>query len=274
MLDIFPEGLIRLEKLNANNLLVKLWKRAYIMSLKKCCRIVVLGRDMRSYIEKVYPESVNKIEYIPLWHDDKLIHPMKLDNNSFYKKLQCPGYFIAQYSGNMGLWNDMESIGKAVLQSPEGVFFVFIGDGMRKKELQDILSTNIRSNFMFLPFQPTETLCETLTGCHVAIVSLRKGMEGMAVPSKIYGILAAGIPVIAMVPEESEIAYLVNEEKCGFVIQSDDHEGLIDSIEVMKSDDSLRRKLGKNGRVAFEKKYTTKIIAERYLTMIDEIESE
>jgi glycosyltransferase involved in cell wall biosynthesis len=229
---------------------------------------------MHKYIEELLPGLAGKIEYIPHWHDDKLIYPVKLEDNSFFKNLNVPGLFVVQYAGNMGLWNDMQAIGRAVIQNPKGVFFVFVGDGMRKKELQDIISTNVSTNAMFLPFQPAENLCEVLTGCHAAIVSLRAGMEGMAVPSKIYGILAAGIPVIAMVPEESEIAYLVNEEKCGIVVQPDDHEGLNKSIEKLKSDNNLRKNYGKNGRAAFENKYTTKIIADKYLMLIDEVENE
>ena len=271
LLDIYPEGLIRLGKLKANNWLVRYWKRANINALKRSYKVIVLGRDMSKYIQEIYPGSGNKIEYIPHWQDDRLIHPSDMETNTFFRDLDLEGYFVVQYSGNMGLWNDMESIGKAVGISKENVFFVFIGDGIRKKELQDIITSTLRLNTIFLPFQPMENLCEVLTGCHIALVSLRRGMEGMAVPSKIYGILAAGTPVIALVPENSEIAYLVEEENCGIVVQPDDYEGLNDAIIKLQEDNNLRIKLGINGRKAFEKKYTTKVISEKYIKLLNEL---
>ena len=154
MLDIYPEGLIRLGKLNGKNILVRFWKRAYIRSLERSTRIIVLGRDMQDFIGKISPDIMNKTEYIPHWQDDKLIHPMELESNKFFNDLHLGGSFVVQYSGNMGLWNDMESIGRAVILKPEGVFYVFIGDGIRKKELQDIISTGTSTNTVFLPFQP------------------------------------------------------------------------------------------------------------------------
>lgn len=270
LLDIYPEGLIRLGKLNANNLLVRFWKRANINALKRSFKIIVIGRDMREYVHEIYPESVNKIEYIPNWQDDRLIHPADLNTNSFFKDLNHKDSFVVQYSGNMGLWNDMEAIGKATVISKKDVFFVFIGDGIRKNELQRNVSEN-HNNYIFLPFQPTDILSEVLTSCHVALVSLRKGMEGMAVPCKIYGILAAGTPVIALVPENSEIAYVIEEEKCGIVVPPDDYEGLNNAIIKLMEDNALRIEFGANGRRAFEKKYTTKIISDKYIMLLNDL---
>ncbi|MBA7585452.1 hypothetical protein ES708_27434 [subsurface metagenome] len=90
----------------------------------------------------------------------------------------------------------------------------------------------------------------------------------MAVPSKIYGILAAGVPVIALVPEQSEIAYIIREENCGYVIDPCDVDGLINAVLELKSNEKLRKEMGINGRKAFEQKYTTKIIAEKYKLLI------
>lgn len=97
----------------------------------------------------------------------------------------------------MGLWNEMETFGKAVKKNVEGVLFMFVGGGMRKNELLSTFSADDQKNVLILPFQPNEKLSNVLTGCHVGLVSLRDGLEGMAVPSKIYGIMAAGVPVIA-----------------------------------------------------------------------------
>jgi glycosyltransferase involved in cell wall biosynthesis len=179
--------------------------------------------------------------------------------------------FIVQYSGNMGLWNDMESFGKSVNSNLEGVHYVFIGGGMREQELHQSISEENPPNALFLPFQPMEKICIVLTGCHASLVSLREGLEGMAVPSKIYGILAAGVPVLALVPQKSEIAYIVEEEQCGMVIDPGDVEGLDQAIVKLKSDEVLRNEMARNSRNAFLKKYTIEIIGERYLQLLRDL---
>jgi len=271
MLDIFPEGLIRLGKISRNNPITKIWKGMFIRSLKRSNKILVLGRDMEDYIESIYTEGKKKIEYIPHWQDEKLIHPIPFNENPFVEEYQMKNKFVIQYSGNMGLWNDMATIGKAAGQSAADVNFVFIGDGIRKTELTEAISDKNSENILYLPFQPGEKLSEALSGCHISLVTLREGLEGMAVPSKIYGILASGIPVIALVPQNSEIAYIVNEEKCGIVINPNDPKELLQAIYMLKSDDNLRREMGLNARKAFDMKYTTGIIAEKYLKIIEEV---
>ena len=128
-----------------------------------------------------------------------------------------------------------------------------------------------QTNFRILQFQPNEVYNDIISASHVHLVTLREGLEGIAVPSKIYGILAAGRPVIAMVPEHSEIAYIVKEENCGILLNPDDLNGLLDAIRLLKSDESLARQYGENSRKAFENKYTTRIIAERYKSVLKKL---
>jgi len=272
MLDIFPEGLIRVGKMPPGSLLGKQWKRLFIRALKRSEKIVVLGRDMGEYISWIYPGGADKIEYIPHWQDERLVNPIALDGHPFISEHNLQGQFIVQYSGNMGLWNDMATFGKAVNKDLEGVYYLFIGGGIRQTELHDAIAEGERDNVLFLPFQPAEKLGEVLTGCHVSLVSLRSGLEGMAVPSKIYGILAAGTPVIALVPGKSEITYIVEEENCGYVIEPGDVNGLLDAILKLKSDEKLRTEMGSNARRAFETKYTTRIISWKYKLLRDKLD--
>jgi glycosyltransferase involved in cell wall biosynthesis len=269
LLDIFPEGLIRLGKLRRNNLLVGMWNRLFIFSLNYSDRLIVIGRDMKTWIAK-YITDTGKIYYVPLWHDDELITPLELDENEIVEQYSLKGKFIVQYSGNMGLWNDMRTIGKAVMLKPSGVLFMFIGNGMRENELLESFYMEIPENVLMLPFQPKENFRKSITACHASIVSLAGGLDGMAVPSKIYGIMAAGIPVIAVVPQESEIAMIVQEEDCGIVVCPGDLNGLINAIVDIQLNEDKRKRMGSNGRKAFEEKYAIGKIASRYKTIICE----
>jgi len=272
LLDIFPDGLIRLGKVSKRKFFIRLWKRLNVAALKKSEKIIVIGRDMKQWLANVYKGGLAKSVYIPLWQDDSLIYPIEFDENEFVKEHQLQTKFVVQYSGNMGLWNEMETFGEAVKRNVEGVLFMFVGGGMRKNELLSTFSADNQKNVLILPFQPNEKLSNVLTGCHVGLVSLREGLEGMAVPSKIYGIMAAGVPVIAMVPQQSEIAYIIREENCGYIVDPGDADGLINAVLELKSDEQLRTKMGINGRKAFEQKYTTKKIADKYKLLLQALD--
>lgn len=266
LMDVFPDGLIRLKKASPLNPFIRVWQFLHVAALKRSSAIVVIGRDMRDWLCTIYPGGITKIKYIPLWQDEELLKPMEFCDNKFVKELNLEEFFVVQYSGNMGLWNAMETIGEAVNKMPD-VKFLIIGDGMRKGELLGSIDDET-SNILLLPFQPNDKYAQTVTACHVALVSLREGLEGMAVPSKIIGIMGAGIPVIALVPEQSEIAYIIEEEQCGIVVSPSDSDGLVVAISKLQTDENLRRRLGQNGREAFLKKYTSRIIAENYKSLL------
>jgi colanic acid biosynthesis glycosyl transferase WcaI len=271
LLDIFPEGLVRLGNMSKKNVFVRFWQYLFIISLKKSEKIIVIGRDMKKWTEDIYPQAGNKTEYIPLWQDEKLIFPQDYSRNTFVIENKLTDKFVIQYSGNMGLWNEMSTMGKAVRENLKDVVFLFVGGGMRKKELLEAISEENIKNVMILPFQPNDSFNTILSACHVGLVTMRDNLEGMAVPSKIYGIMAAGKPIIALVPLNSEIAYIVTEENCGFVVKPGDVEEFIRVICLLKKDENLRIRMGQNSRMAFEEKYSTRKIAGRYKLLIEEL---
>lgn len=273
LLDVFPEGIIRLGIVSEKNPLIKIWHFLFLKSLSRCFRVIVIGRDMQKWLEQECKEMTGNIEYIPHWQDDKLISPVPFVTNSVVRSKNLESKFVVQYSGNFGLWNEVKTMGRVVSMNLDDVLFMFVGDGIRKEELLKELSKAVNENYILLPFQKNEDFNNYITASHVQLVSLREGLEGMAVPSKIYGILAAGIPVIAMVPESSEIALIVKEEGCGIVLNPEDQEGLKNSILKLKSDAELRIKMGQNSRKAFEQKYSCSKIAGEYKRVLNEMYS-
>ncbi len=271
LLDVFPDGLVRLKKASPENIFIKIWQMMHFAAIRRCSKVVAIGRDMREWLLNSCQGVSGKVHYIPVWQDDELISPVPFSRNPFVEVHNLKDKFVVQYSGNMGLWNEMSTFAEAVNRKPEQVMFVFIGGGMRYKELIDAFSEPDPENVLLISFLPNREYAAAVSACHTALVSLRSGVEGMAVPSKMIGIMAAGIPVIAVVPRESEIAYIVSEENCGLIVQPGDTEGLINAINKLKSDDALRIRLGKNGRDAFEKKYTTRIVAGRYMELFNDI---
>lgn len=269
LMDIFPDGLIRLGKASPYNPLVWLWKRWHKNALRHSSQIVTIGRDMAEWVRSEVP-SINdkRLSVIPIWQDEMLISPKPWVENPFVSRNGLEGKFVVQFSGNMGLWNDMETIGKAVRAGIPGVMFMFIGDGIRRGELLNSIGNDNPDNAIFLPFLSNEEYAYSVTACHCGLVTLRMEAVGMAVPSKIIGILAAGIPVLAVSPDDSELARIVKENGCGLVVKPGDVEKLVSSILFLRDNEAVRTQMGRNARAAFEEKYTTAKAAESYSMLL------
>ena len=267
--DVFPEGLVRIGKLSYKSTIVKFWNKLNRYTFKRSEIIIVLGRDMKSWLNSFATFSISKTEVIPIWQDGNLIQPMHFSKSIFAKENRMENKFVIQYSGNMGLWNDMIFFAEAILQVKDpGILFTFIGDGIRKNEMYKVWNNIVPDNVQLFPFQPKSKLNDVLSACHIALVSLRDGAQGMAVPSKIMGILASGRPTLAVVSKESEISYILNEEKCGIQVEPGDKSGFLNAIELLKSNPALMDEMGQHARKAFEKKYSVDIIAEKYIDLI------
>lgn len=268
LMDIFPDGLIQLGKVSRRNPFIRLWKRWHKGAFSRSRKLIVIGRDMHVWLTNEFPDAAEKIYYIPLWQDEKLLSPIPFEENPFVISHHLKENFEIQFSGNMGLWNDLDTVGKVVKTNLPGVHFTFIGGGIRKNELMNAVGTKNPSNATFLPFVSNNEYASSVTACHCGLVTLREDALGMAVPSKIIGILAAGTPVLAIAPKNSELAFIVNEERCGFVVDPGDVDGLVYAINYLKEHEQERKQMGLNGRKAFEKKYTTAKAAESYAKLI------
>jgi GDP-D-mannose 3', 5'-epimerase len=157
----------------------------------------------------------------------------------------------------MGLWHDMDGIVRAAerLRDDPRVAFVLIGDGIRRASAQRLARKLALTKVLWRDFVPAERLAESLSGCHAALISLRKGLHGITVPSKLYGIMAAGRPLLAQVPPGSEIAMTVDERRCGLVAPPGDVDGLASAIRHLVDRPGLAH-MGGNAFSFYRSRYT------------------
>jgi colanic acid biosynthesis glycosyl transferase WcaI len=270
MHDVYPEGLVAVNKLAPTSLATKLWRALNKLSYRYANKIVVLGRDMQELLMNNYAITADKIAYIPNWSLTSTEAPISFENNSLAQELQLQDKFVVQYSGNMGLWHDIDTFIQAAaqLQRNPNIKFLFIGNGIRQKQAQQLAAEFKLTNIIWLDFLPKEQLNTSLTCAHIALISLNVGLEGIAVPCKLYGILSSGKAIIAQVPAKSEIAYTVTEEECGFVVQPGDVNGLVEKIEVLEANRDLTSKMGCRSFQAYQSKYTIEIITKQFKSML------
>ena len=160
------------------------------------------------------------------------------------------------------------------LREHKRIKFLFIGDGRRKREAQALATELGATNITWLPYQPKESLNDSLACCHVALISQREGLQGVAVPCKLYGILASGRAVIGLVPCSSEVALVIEEEKCGLVLRPDDDQGLAAAILALLEKPEDVREMGQRARRAYQQKYTLEHGVERFTEAISGLEDE
>lgn len=216
--DVYPELAEELGVIPRGGLLARVLRAVSTRALRQQDRIVAVGRCMRDRLVRRGIDA-KKIEVIPNWSP---VAPVSADAaDAMRKKLGWEGKFIALYSGNIGLAHDFETLVEAAkLLEGGSVTMVFAGEGPRLEEVKR--ATRDLGHVLFLPPQPKEELASFLAAADVHLVSVRAGLEGMVVPSKAYGILAAGRPMIYVGAADAEIALLVRETGAGRVVANDD----------------------------------------------------
>jgi colanic acid biosynthesis glycosyl transferase WcaI len=234
-------------------------------------RTVVLGQDMhlRLIAKGVAPE---RIRVVPDWVDCDLVRPLK--DNPFRR--QFGSKFVVMYSGNIGLSQQLEVVSAAAerLRSEPRIAFVLIGEGARKPWLMRQARERRLTNVSFMPYLPREQLAESLGAGDLHIIPLSAGVAGCLVPSKVYGILAAGRPFIAMMAENAEVVRLAREYRVGFVTPPGDEDALTQAIlAAWRAPDAIREMGFRARRLACER-FDRRVVTPVFAAMLDEVMEE
>jgi glycosyltransferase involved in cell wall biosynthesis len=257
ILDAYPESLIALG-MKPRSIGARVWFWSNKIAYRRASEMVVLGRDMTTMLVNNYGLDERRIVYIPHWSAIEAPDPMPIEDSEMLRRLGLEDKFVVQYSGNMGMWHDMNIFVRAAkeLEDDPSIHFLFIGSGVRRDAAVALSEELETKNVTWHDFVPLSQLRESLSCCHAALISLRAGLEGVAVPSKLYGILMSGRAIIAQVPLETETAYTIDEGDCGVVVAPDDLEGLVRTIREIAADPEGTARMGRNAFEAYRTKYT------------------
>jgi glycosyltransferase involved in cell wall biosynthesis len=272
--DVYPDIAMRLGYLRKGSVLCRTWERMNRNMMRRAAAVIVLGRDMEEKVrEKLGRSEWEKIHVIPNWSDGDAILPIDKEENPFLTEIGLePSTFIVQYSGNMGLSHDMETIIEAASRLQDlSIKFLFIGGGGKREKIDKMAADLRLDNVQFLPYQPKEKLKYSLSCSDVSLVCLELGVEGLSVPSKYYGILASGRPVIALMGERSEVAMSVLESGCGYVLPPGNPEALANRIRYLFDHPDAAREMGRKAREVLEKNYSRRVLAVKYLDLLREV---
>ncbi len=222
--DIYPELAEALGVLRVGGLMSRILRALSNWALSRYDRIVSVGRCMSERLHErgLAPESIT---VIPNWADTQAIRPINHGTNPLRTEWSLEDRFVVMYAGNLGLAHPVEAILEAaqlLIESAPNTLFLFVGEGPRLSWLSSQAQALQLDNVRFLPFQPTEKLAYVLSAADVHLAGMYDRLCGLVVPSKVYGVMAAGRPCLFLGPEGSEIARLIREHDCGAVVPSAD----------------------------------------------------
>lgn len=264
--DVYPDIAVRLGTFSARSPIVWLWSRITRLILRQSARLIVIGRDMAEVVAgKVPPSHHGRIELIPNWSDETRVCPRARAGNPFAQAHNGDGRFVVQYSGRMGRTHNLEPLlAAADLLRDEPVRFQLIGDGAKRRRLEALARARKLTNVQFLPYQPIEILDQVLSAPDLAVVCLDERFTGLSVPSKTYGVMAAGRPLLGFLDPQGEIARTISENECGAVLPHPDGAQVAAVIRELMHDPARLAQLGDNGRRAFLRAYTLSHAVDRY----------
>jgi glycosyltransferase involved in cell wall biosynthesis len=264
--DLFPEVAVLLTDFRSDTVNGAL-QRVNQFLCRRAARIVALGETMRERLIENKGAPRQRTVVIPSGADNSAIQPGP-HRNAFAAEHGLLDKFVVMHSGNMGLSQSLDTVvdAAALLRHLPDVRIVFQGDGVKKADLQARVAALGLSNVLFLPFQPRERLGESFAAADVFIVSLQDGLAGYIVPSKLYGILAAGRPYVAAVEPTCEVAAITRQHDCGTVCAPRDPGAMADAIETMYRDRPMTERMGANARQA-GLTFDRRLQAERYMDL-------
>jgi colanic acid biosynthesis glycosyl transferase WcaI len=248
--DIFPEVGRLLEDFQSE-LVDRVLQQVTCFLVRKAERSVALGATMRRRLIEEKGAETSRVVIIPDWADCIDIVPGPRQN-AFSLAHGLSDKFVVMHSGNIGLSQGLESIVQVAghLQAFPDIQMVFIGEGVKKAHLEAQAQTLGVQNVRFLPYQPKENLRHSFASADVFLISLKRGLAGYIVPSKLYGILAAGRPYVAAVEEACEVAAISRAYNCGLVAEPENPQDVANNILTLYHDRQLAQQLGLNARKA------------------------
>jgi colanic acid biosynthesis glycosyl transferase WcaI len=222
VMDVNPDQMVALGLAHRGDVSVRAFEWLNRLILRRADDVIVLDRFMATRINQKVDVS-SKLSILPPWPAEDPESTVDHADNPFRRKHDLNGKVVVMYSGNHGRSNPLGTILEAavrVLDEPRLVL-LFVGGGVGKREVEDTNAANIRS----LPYQPQSELRYSLSAADVHLVTVGDAIPGIVHPSKVYGAMAVGRPILLVGPDENHVADILAEHPIGWHVRHGDVDG-------------------------------------------------
>ena len=275
--DFNPEQIMAVNY-SKNKIIINLMMILDKFSCKMSNLIITVGRDLLETVNKRFNyKNVPKTVLINNWINEKEVYPLDYNNQNviqFKQKYQLENKFVIMYSGNIGLYYDLENILKVVEKiKPETktndnrkVIFAFVGEGTILEKLKKYKEEKNMDNVIFIPYQKKEDLIYSLNAADVHWCINAKGIKGVSCPSKYYGIAAVAKPILGVLEENTEIRLLIEETKGGLISNPGDYDSIYENINwfIQNANSEELQNMGKRSREYLLHNLTKEISINKY----------
>ena len=270
--DIHPDLSIESGILK-NPLAIKMAKAFEKWTYKHSPVILVISEGFKNnLLAKGVPAE--KIRIIPNWVDTDFLRPQRKEN-PVAARLGLDKAFVAMYSGTISISSNaaLERILESakILEAAKDIKIVLVGEGLKKRSLEDKAAALGLKNVVFLPFQPYGDLPAMLSGADILLVPLDREKSHLSVPSKLYNFMAAGRPILGLADTSSEVAGLIGSTDCGICAEPDDPRDIARAILKIKNAPAQARRWGENGRKYAETTFGKDVVLRKYEELIESL---
>lgn len=276
VMDLHPDAEFELGMLKRTSLLGRFLAFACAHPMRTATKNVVLGpyQGQRLVARRVSPA---RIAEIPVWSSADEVSPIDHRFNPLRTELGWDGKFVVLYSGNAGLVHRFDELCHAMRvleRRAPGVRFAFVGGGPRRAEIEAFAAEHELANVEFHGYLPREALKHSLPAGDVHFMSLEPAQTGVAVPGKLYGILAAGRPVLFVGAERCESADTVRDAEAGLCFEPGAGDALADAIESLALDaaqgGTRAADMGRRARAVFLERFEREVCCEQWVELLEE----
>lgn len=270
--DLYLDMAIAMKMISPSSRITRTFRKVQKSWFHGAACTVVLGRCMRDHVASAYGLPLDKIGVVPIPSNLDLIVPMPKEKTKFRRDNNVQG-FLVLYAGNFAQYQDFDTLLDAakLLGHRSDLTFAFVGDGAKREYIAARIETENLTNVRMLPFVPEEDLCDMLASADVSLVTLERGIEGLAVPSKFYNIMASGRATVACVPQASEVAHVIAEADCGIQVDQEDAPALAAALERLADDPEALERMGRNARRVCEENYGFARVGNQFLHIFNEV---
>lgn len=243
--DLYPD-LVSALGLRIPRPFLRVWERVHRWALHSAARVLVLGEDMQA---RIVTKGVDPTRISVVRTGAPVPASLPTNDHLIIGQIRDVSSFVVMHAGNLGFYGAWDTLLTAAASlRDDDVHFVFIGDGAEGGRLRR-LAASIPS-VRFLPYRPAQELPYVLAAADLHVVTVRQGLEGLVVPSKLYGILAAGRPVLVVASEHSDAAKIVRRYGCGLVADPDNPQSVVKAIKVARGDPAGLLEMAARARIA------------------------
>ena len=270
--DIFPDSLELTGISNNKSLLYKIGTWIERREYKAADKIITISNDFKNNILKKGVQN-EKIEVVYNWVDEQAVIDVTRDENILFDRYGLDrSKFYVTYCGNIGLSQNMEMLVSTAkeLETFPDIYFVLVGNGAYREQLDQIMIKDGINNIKLLPFQPYDDISHVFSLGDVSLVISKPGTGNGCVPSKTWSIMSASRPVLANF-DDCELREIIENSNSGIFTLAGNKDAFKNAILKLYNNRSLCHEMGRSGRKFVMTNLTRAIGTQKYIDIITSV---